>query len=154
MCGKKSGLICVVFILYTLYSILLCMRLLGIDYGTRRVGIALTDEGGQMAFPHSVLERNKELVEKIKTISNNEHVREIIIGKSVDYKQKENPIMKEVYALKDKLEDTLGIPVYLEPEFLTTAEAKRLQGKHKKTHASAASLILQSYINKREIRES
>jgi len=129
------------------------MRLLGIDYGTKRIGIALSDDKGEFAFPYRVVSNGKNLVEDIQSICNKESVGAIVIGESLNYRQKENPIMKDVYALKEELERTCAVSVHLEPEFLTTQEAKRLQGKHEKTHASAAALILQSYINRKKNQE-
>ena len=50
--------------------------------------------------------------------------------------------------LKSVLEGELEIPVYLEPEFYTSAEAERVQGKSALTDASAAALILKSYLER------
>ena len=125
------------------------MKFIGIDYGTKRVGIAISDDEGHFAFPHSVLENNNDLMGNIKAICGERGVEVIVIGESLDYKKRENPIMEDIYKIKDCLVEETGLPVYLEPEFLTTQEAKRVQGKRPQTHASAAALILQSYIDKR-----
>ncbi|MCH7882931.1 pre-16S rRNA-processing nuclease YqgF [Patescibacteria group bacterium] len=124
------------------------MRLLGIDYGTKRVGFALSDPEREFAFPHCVLPNDKDLALKIREICNKENVDTIIIGKSLDYKQKDNPIMGAVRTLKNMLQKEIRVPVYFESEFLTTVEARRFQGNHSMTDASAAALILQSYINR------
>ena len=130
---------------------------MGIDYGTKRVGIALSDDGGHLAFPYKVLPQNKDLVQKIKNICVSEGVNVIIIGESLMFNQKENPIMPAVRALKSRLEKELNLSVYLEPEVLTTQEARRSPGKQPKTRkpskpeyvdARAAALILQSYIDR------
>ena len=44
------------------------MRLMGIDYGHKNVGVAFSDEGGVMAFPHGVIPNNADLFKKIKTL--------------------------------------------------------------------------------------
>ena len=50
------------------------MKLLGIDYGEKRVGIALSDEGGTIAFPKNILDNDNELLKKIKTTSFQEKI--------------------------------------------------------------------------------
>lgn len=128
----------------------LIMRLLGIDYGTKRVGVALSDESGRFAFPYQVLENTKRLAEEIEAICVKEKVTRIVLGESRDYKQQPNPIMKEILKLRDELASRIGLAVELEPEFLTSAEAERLQGKNDMLDASAAALILKSYIDRHE----
>lgn len=124
------------------------MKLLGIDYGEKRVGIALSDESGTMAFPKEVIENNKDLLEKIVSLIKSENVKTVIIGESRDFLGKENPIMKKIRAFKKNLEKSVSIPVYFEPEFLTSAEAKQGQEDVKIIDASAATIILQSFIDK------
>ncbi len=123
------------------------MRLLGIDYGTKRVGIALTDEGGRMAFPHSVFPNDRNLINEIGRICQIGKVDKIILGQSLNYKMQPNEIMRQVDDLKNQLEKGLRIPVEYENEFLTSAQAARLQNS-RKLDASAAALILQSYLDR------
>jgi putative holliday junction resolvase len=103
------------------------MKLLGIDYGTKNVGIALSDEDQTQAFPRSVLQNNKELVEKIKHICKEESVEAVIIGESLDYKGEDNPLMKRIRKFIDILEKETGLSVFTEPEYLTSEQAKRLK---------------------------
>ncbi|MBX4210876.1 Holliday junction resolvase RuvX [Candidatus Parcubacteria bacterium] len=126
------------------------MRYLGIDYGSKRVGIALSDESGEFSIPHSVLKNDKELSETIAHICKENHVTEIIIGESLDYNKKPNPIMKKITAFKIELEEKLKLPVHLEPEFMTSQEAAHIQGHNSLTDASAAALILKSYLDKQK----
>ena len=72
------------------------MRYLGIDYGAKRVGIAISDEGSKIAFPYVILENIKGLVGEIKTICAHENVGTIVIGESMDYKGAPNIIKKEI----------------------------------------------------------
>ena len=124
------------------------MKYLGIDYGSKRVGIALSDDTGTLAFAKAVFENNSELVSRIESICKNEKVESIILGESKDFSGKENSIMSAVHALKKTLEEKLKLPIHLEPEFLTSAEAERLQGKNEMLDASAAAIILKSYLEK------
>lgn len=119
---------------------------MGIDYGSKRVGIALTDEGGVMAFPHSVLPNDKDLQNTIEKIIADEKVAEIVMGHSLDREGEPNAIHTHVEALMMDLTLSIGIPIHLQPEQYTTQEATRLQGKNDQVDASAAAIILNSYI--------
>lgn len=127
------------------------MRFLGIDYGSKRVGTAISDDTGVLAFPHSVIPNDKKLIPALKKIVAEESVTEIVIGESRDYHDKENPIMEGIRACKEVLEQETMLPVHLEPEFLTSAQAAYFQGKHDKLDASAAAIILQSYLDKKAL---
>lgn len=124
------------------------MKLLAIDYGTKRVGVAISDESAKFAFPVSVIPNNKDLLSEIKSVATLNEVREIVIGESKDYKGKGNAILPAATELKNKLEE-MGFIVHWEPEFMTSMQAERFQGKTELTDASAAALILQSYLDKK-----
>jgi putative holliday junction resolvase len=126
------------------------MRLLGIDYGSKRVGVALSDEGAVIAQPYKVLSNSKNLIEEVAAIVEKENVSEIILGESKDYKGAENLIMEKVHAFKKALEEKTGKRLIYEPEFMTSQQAEYFQGKHELLDASAAALILQSYLDKRK----
>jgi putative Holliday junction resolvase len=123
------------------------MRLLGIDYGTKRVGIAVSDEAAQFALPFTVIANTKTLVAEIAEIAEKNQVKEIVMGESKDYKGAANAIMADSLELKKQLE-AKGFIVHLEPEFMTSMQAERLQGKNAKSDSSAAALILQAYLDK------
>lgn len=125
------------------------MRFLGIDFGSKRVGIALSDEAGQFAMPFIVLKNSKDLLQEVIDIAKKNGVKEIIMGESNDYKGKANKIMDEITDFKKSLE-LQKFQVYLEPEFMTSIEAGRLQGENQMLDASAAALILQSFLDKRQ----
>ena len=124
------------------------MRYLGIDYGAKRVGIALSDTEGGMAFPHTVLPNDKKLITTIKELCDKEHIAEIVLGESLDYKMKPNVIMEKIIPFKKELENATGLPVHFEREFMTSAAAEHLQGKGEMLDASAAAIILQGYLDK------
>lgn len=122
------------------------MRLLGIDYGSKRVGFALTDDKGMMAFPHTVVPNDAALIKYIEAVVAKEHVEQIIIGHSLNREGNPNTVHAAVEELMLDITLAIGIPVELEPEQYTTQEAIRLQGRNEKTDASAAAIILNSYI--------
>ncbi len=123
------------------------MRYLGVDYGAKRVGIAVSDESHIFAFPLIVLENTSDIISKLKQICLEHEIGEVIVGESKDFSQKENEIMEEVLPFVQKLGEELGIPVHMHPEFMTSIEAERLQGKNEMHDASAAALILKSYLD-------
>lgn len=125
-------------------------RLMGIDYGRKKIGIALSGEDTNIAFPKYVLQNDDKILEKIKKIVEEEDVKKIIIGKSLDYNQKPNPLMKDIKYFSKKIEKTLNVKTDYQEEFLTTQEALRIQGKTELTDASAAALILKSYLEKND----
>ena len=124
------------------------MRLLGIDYGTKRVGTALSDDKGLMAFPHIVLPNDPALIKSIEEVIEQEKVEKIIIGHSLGRDGEPNKLHKGVENLIQDLTLKTGLRVELEPEQYTTQEAVRFQGKTEMTDAAAASIILNSYITR------
>ncbi len=126
-------------------------RLLGIDYGAKRVGVALTDESGYFALPFCVLANSSidNLVKQISKICQEQGVAGVVIGESRSLAGKSNPIMLEIERFKQKLEKTLSTPIDYELEWFTSVEARRLQGETDENDASAAALILKSYIDRR-----
>lgn len=124
------------------------MRYLGIDFGSKRVGVSLSDESLSFALPHSVLDNDKKLIEKIKKIISESGIGKIVIGESLDFKGNPNKIMEKIEEFKNNLAEQTQIEIIFEPEFMTSSQAKLLQGENKMHDASAASIILQSYLDK------
>lgn len=127
------------------------MRLLGIDYGHKKVGLAISDETGRFAFPLEVLPSDRFLLEKIKKICKKESVGLVVIGESLDLSGQPNPIMAKIKKFAKDLEQETKLSVEFEREFYTSWEAKRIIDEtqsDKMTDARAAALILKSYIDR------
>lgn len=124
------------------------MRMMGIDFGHKNVGIAFSDEAGMMAFPHSVLKNNADLLKQVVSLAEEKEVTEIVIGHSLDKEGNANKIHTQVEEFIGDLTLQLGVPIHLEPEYYSTQQAIRFQGKTAHTDAAAASIILDSYIQK------
>ena len=136
------------------------MRFLGIDYGTKRVGLALSDDGGTLAFPYKIIPNNLELVDAVHNICGTEEISAIILGESHDLSGQPNKIMGSIEEFKRNIEAELDLPVYFQNEFMTTIEARGRAGKEKNNarkieqikkasaDALAAALILQRYLDK------
>jgi putative holliday junction resolvase len=123
------------------------MRYLGIDFGEKRVGIAISDEEGKFAFPTAVLVNDKELLKNIVDLCMQNAVETVIMGESRNYQGQINEIMWKIEGFKKQLE-TIGYKVVFEPEFMTSVQASQITGENKMLDASAAAIILQSYLNR------
>jgi len=130
------------------------MRYLGIDYGNKKVGLAISDEAGSFAFPYQVIKNEglDKLAGQIEKICDNEGVSKIVLGESVNLSGEANEIQKEILIFKDKLEKEIGREVILEKEIFTSSEAKRIIGEDDElVDARAAALILKSYLDRQRI---
>lgn len=131
------------------------MRYLGIDYGTKKVGLALSDESGAMGFPHGVFPNTGRLIDDILKLMEQKEVGAVVMGESRDYSGNDNPVAKAAREFAYLIERRSGIPVSLEPETLTTQEARRnFEGVREPgsgsavVDAQAAALILTSFLDK------
>ncbi len=129
------------------------MRYLGIDFGAKRVGLAISEPSGSFAFPLSVLENSEHMVRDIAKVCAQHDIREIVVGESRNFLQKENDIMKEIMPFVKKLETEVHVPVHMHPEFLTSFEASHIQGTNHMHDASAAALILKSYLDLKNFKQ-
>lgn len=144
------------------------MRYLGIDYGSKRVGLALSDEEGSMAFPYKIIKNDLELVDSIHNICGEEEVSAIVLGESHDLSGKPNKIMGSIEEFKRNLEGELDLPIYFEKEFMTSVFARGNEGKkikdarkskaastkaiaYRRIDDSAAALILQRYLDRKNL---
>ena len=147
------------------------MKYIGIDFGSKKVGIAISDDGGTLAFPKVVLKNDEYLLSSIKDLFQQEIIDEIVIGESLTFGGDPNKIMKEILFFKETLQKELNVPIHMEKEFLTSVEARRPQGyggqarrrqakkkaapakkKAELVDASAAALILQRHLDKLEVK--
>jgi len=122
-------------------------RYLGIDYGSKRCGIALSDDTGAIAFPHDVVSTDSALVPRIIDLVRAEHVDTIVIGESKDKDGKDNPVMGGARALAHELENELAVVVHFEPEYYSSVEARKTSANFR-VDAEAAAIILNHYLER------
>ena len=122
------------------------VKYLGIDFGTKRVGLA-TGEVGGLAFPLRVIPNTTNLATDIATICTAEKINTIVIGNSLNNKNEPNPLMKKITPFAEKLKEATGLPVVFMNEMFSSREAKHLQGDNGMNDASAACIVLQSYLD-------
>lgn len=137
------------------------MKVLAIDYGKKRVGIASGDTNFKIAFPRAVLQNrgNDSLIEDIKKICDEMGVSMIVVGLPLNMEEEypSNEILDDVEIFVDELKDTLkDVKVVLFDERLSTFEGKALMKDIKNIggkqtlddDAYAAQIILQRFFEK------
>lgn len=132
------------------------MRMLGLDLGTKTLGIAITDAFGMIANPYKTLryENDEELIEPLKEIIDLQKIGEIALGLPKNMDNSMGFASKRSLEFKDLLERHIDIPIFLVDERLSTVEAEKylldadMSRKKRKDHidAVAASVILNTYI--------
>jgi len=130
-------------------------RLMGIDYGARRVGVALSDDAQQYAFAKTVLPNDDQLLTKLATLATNESVNCIVVGESDNPAGGLNTIMRRISIFARAIGVCTDLPVEQVSEVYTSAEARRALEQKARTRSSkkvpvdaaAAALILQTYID-------
>jgi len=137
-------------------------RVLGVDLGSRRIGLALSDPEGRVAWPHAVLERSGDPAADHRTIL--AHAREadasrVVVGLPLSLSGDEGPAARAVLGEVDSLRAQAAgeITVETHDERFTTVIAERgmraaraSRGTRRRTiDASAAAVMLQSYLEAR-----
>lgn len=125
------------------------MRILGIDYGTKKVGVALSDDLLSLAFPKAVLRNAPSLMAELRGLVGGNDVGEAVVGMSLDLDGSENVVMEDIRRFAERLERELGVPVHFEPEYFTSVEARKSGVAPALIDAAAAALILQRFLDKR-----
>ena len=137
------------------------MRYLGLDLGSRTLGVSLSDKTGLIASSLKIIHHNEEydrLLKEVEELVKEYEIDAVVLGlpKNMNGTIGEKGELSQVF--KENLEKILSIPVYLQDERLSTKEATNtlIQGnmsrkKRKEViDAVAATIILQSYLDKRE----
>lgn len=120
---------------------------MGIDFGEKKVGIASTDESGSFALPRAVWPNDPSLLDKVIHFINSNEIEMVVMGESKNLNGTKNKIMDKIEPFKSLLEER-GVKVSLHPEVYSTMEARQIQGSTSLTDASAAAIILKSYIER------
>lgn len=138
------------------------MKILGLDYGDRRIGVALSDAFGWTAQGLEVIERRREgnEIERITELVKMNEVSEIVVGLPKNMNGSVGPRGEICIEFAEMLRETLDLPVHLWDERLSTVSAERTlveadvsRKKRKKVvDKMAASLILQNYLDAKSTR--
>jgi len=133
-------------------------RCLGIDFGTRRIGLALSDPTGSLATPLPFLENTslKEVVAKFQELVESHGVKTIVIGLPRNMDGSYGPSAQKVREFITQIQPHIAAEIISQDERLTTAQASRdlsqigLTQKElrKKVDSSSAALILQQFLDR------
>lgn len=135
------------------------MRYLGLDLGSRTLGMAISDSLGMIASSYKIVRHNEEyerLIDDVYATVQEKKIEAIVLGLPKNMNNSIGPRGELSFQFKEMLEKRLNIPVYLEDERLTTRQAENIlisndasRKKRKKVIDSmAATIILQSYLDK------
>lgn len=129
------------------------MRILGIDYGDKKIGLAFGDSSADVAVPLDVVPNlGKETIEVFAEKVNSEDIDVIVVGVPLSTGGHHGPEqLEKTRKFIKELESALSIPVMEEDESYTTSESIRLrreEGAQAEEDALAAMLIVKSYMEK------
>lgn len=136
------------------------MRYLGLDLGTKTLGVAVSDKTGLIATSLTILRHDNDydfLIEELKKIIKEKEIETIVLGLPKNMNNTIGERGEMVLSFKEKLEESTNLPVILEDERLTTKVAENIlitadvsRKKRKKViDKMAANVILQSYLDRR-----
>lgn len=135
------------------------MRIMSIDYGDARTGVAVSDPTGMLAGYTAVIQRRRaeEVAAEITRLVKEQGVEELVMGFPRNMDGTEGPRAEIYRDFAGRLERVTGLPVRLWDERRTTIEAhailhesgKRMKAHRKNVDAVAASLILEGYLTYR-----
>lgn len=102
------------------------MRALGIDFGERRIGLAISDPAGRLAVPLQTIERetDRKAIGKIAEIAGREGVGRLVVGEPVGLDGERGPAARRARAFAERLKARTGLPLELVDEALTSVEAR------------------------------
>jgi putative Holliday junction resolvase len=133
------------------------MRILGIDHGTKRIGLAISDELGIIAQPLEFVpaEPFDKFLARLKEIISVKEVELLLVGMPRNMDGSYGPAALKVQEFVAVLGDTVGIPIKLWDERLTSAQANRFliqadvrrDKRKEKVDKTAAAILLQSYLD-------
>jgi len=133
-------------------------KIIGIDYGEKRIGLAISDEAGKYAFPYATFENDKEgVLAPIRELCAKEQVTAIVIGLPLNQDGQPGPAAKKVQDFAEQLQENLHVEIFFEDERFSTTLASsllRAAGKNTKEIRSrvdrdSARIILQTFLDKK-----
>lgn len=137
------------------------MRYLGLDLGTKTLGLAISDKLGIVATSYKILRHDEDydsLIDLLKDEISNNQIEALVLGLPKNMNNSIGERGEIALEFKKKLEDAFSLPVYMQDERLTTRQAESIliyndmsRKKRKKVIDSlAATIILQSYLDRKE----
>ena len=132
------------------------MRILAVDHGEKRIGVAVSDTTATIATPLKVIEHTSRAIDaaQVADLATQNEVTLIVVGQSFDEEGKPNPAGRRAGRFADELKNQTDIPIELWDESFSTQDARAarielgVSRKNRSGHqdAFAAVVILQSYL--------
>jgi putative Holliday junction resolvase len=132
-------------------------RILGLDLGQSRIGVAISDPDRRMAVPVGTVRTGApEDVKAIASLVREHEIAAIVVGQPLSLSGRKGEAADHAEKFAQALRDFLGVPVFLQDERLTTVQAERLLGesgvrgrdRRRVVDQAAATLILQAYLDR------
>lgn len=133
------------------------MRALGIDHGTKRIGIAISDELGMIAQPLEFIpaEPFADFLKRLKEIIREKQVEQLVLGMPRNMDGSYGPAALKVQEFAAVLRDSVAVPLAFWDERLTSTQANRFlieanvrrEKRKEKVDKTAAAILLQSYLD-------
>lgn len=123
------------------------MRILGIDYGEKRIGLAISDESQTLARELMILSP-KEFWGQLNQLISSQQISKIVLGWPLNMSGGETQKTKEVASFKLQVTSKTGLPVEIMDERLTSQMAENISGQKNNLDSLAAQILLQNFLNK------
>jgi putative Holliday junction resolvase len=126
------------------------MKYLGIDFGSKKVGFAQSDDEGRMAYPLMISANDASLLKDTLELIREMKFNVVVIGESVDGSGKPNAIAKEARKFGTAIENAIDVKIAFEKEWYSTVEARKQPGNEDNHNVDdqAAAIVLQRYLDK------
>jgi putative Holliday junction resolvase len=126
------------------------MKYLGIDFGSKKVGFAQSDDDGVLAFPLMIAPNDASLLKDTLELIREMKFSTVVIGESVDGNGKPNKIAKDARAFGMNIENAIDVIIKFEKEWYSTVEARKQPGNegNHEVDDQAAAIVLQRYLDK------
>jgi len=125
-----------------------CGRILGVDYGEKNVGLAISDSEQRQAFAYDTIKMSDKFFYELKKICDAEEIDKIVVGLPIGMKGEFTRKTEEVVFFIGQLEEQVKIAAVTEDERLSTVEGLKFSGGHGRDE-SAARVILQRFLDRR-----
>jgi putative holliday junction resolvase len=137
------------------------MRILGLDHGTKRIGVALSDPSGIIAQPLEFIpaEPFAHFLGRLKELIREKEAEMILVGMPRNMDGSYGPAAQKVHEFVAVLKESIAIPIQTWDERLTSAQANRFliqadvrrKDRKEKVDKAAAAILLQSYLDSRSM---
>ncbi|MEI6400527.1 MAG: Holliday junction resolvase RuvX [bacterium] len=134
------------------------MIVCGVDYGTKKIGLAFSDDSGTISFPYGIIKSDKSAKDVLIALAKEKNVGAFVFGKSLNMNGEDNAVTERIQSFAKEIETTTNLPVHFVIESFSSMHARGNTGKEMFTarkekkqnndlaDAEAASIILQRYL--------